>query len=112
MNSLESHGIDNFDFVQARMEEKAKEEAKKEAKKESVIKGKKQIVDNLKDYQKRYHALYLMMFDWLKNYAKTGESDFGGDNYKEDLEKIGEVDGYKIKLTKELANKILEDLKK
>ncbi len=105
MNPIESYGVDNPDFVQSRMKEKAKVE-------ERVIKGKEQIVNNLKDYQKRYHALYLMMFDWLKNYVKTGEDDFGGDNYKEDLEKIGEVDGHKIKLTEELANKILEDLKK
>ncbi len=103
MNPLESYGVDNPDFVQSRMEEKVKEE-------ERIEQGKKQIIDGLKYSQEHFHTVYLMTVDWLKNYVKTGKEDFGGDNYKEDLERAGEIDGKKLNLNREVAKDILKEL--
>ncbi len=103
MNPLESYGVDNPDFVQARMEEKAKEE-------ERINRSKEQIIEHLKYSKDHYHIAYTLAIDWLKNFVKTGNEELASGNYKDTLEKSGEVSGKKINLNREIAKDILKKL--
>ena len=97
------HGIDNLDYGESSIREKM---LKKD------LQSQEKIASHLRDTREHAHGFYLLVKDWLENFALTGEDSGGEESYKETLEKVGEINGRKIILNQETAKEILKKLNK